>query len=158
MELSKNMYSENFEQIVLGCEVCKAPMAANRGSRITCDQCENTIISRTRPVVKKIVPDDKETYSVSKKELMEMRTDKILSLNAYVYMAFRMDYSGHLEQPTINLKKFCDRWGITQYDVLQAVTALARKGFMRLELKQMQAQALSRDERIQALEESVSGQ
>lgn len=139
----------------LFCESCNKEKGLDRGTRFTCEDCESRILARTaKPInlLDRNIPELPEEYLLSRKELMELRLDKLLTLKLYIYFAFRMDYSKNPVKDKVNLKNFCKRWQVTQEDVLVSVAALARKGFMKLEISELKAQALSHDERIEMLE------
>jgi hypothetical protein len=147
---------ENMETVSLFCESCNKEVGVDRGTRRTCDKCESSILSKLS-LTRKVIPvRTREEYNLSRKEMMELRVDKIMSLKLYTYMAFRMDYLGE-DSPKVDLKKFCNRWQVTQEDVLQSIAGLARKGFMKIQIRDLTAKVLSHDDRVAELEDILNG-
>ena len=68
--------------------------------------------------------------TIEREELIFLRESKVLSQRGYIYLALRADFSD--EQQKINIRDFCTRWQITQYDLMNTLSILGKKGFVQL--------------------------
>lgn len=105
-------------------------------------------------VKKPDLPESKSQMSLSERELRFLRFHKILSNSAFVYFALRVDAANQASKE-VDIRSFCDRWGVTQYDLTSAVSTLGKKGFVSLNGGNLVVEAHSESDIIHRLSDQV---
>ena len=97
---------------------------------------------------------DESCYSLDMPELKALRMDGLLPIKTYVFLALIIDNPAGLKK--IDMGLFCSRWGIPSYEVLQAIGQLARKGLINLKPQDIDAEIITRSQRLKHLEGAVN--
>lgn len=103
---------------------------------------------------KPIAPSLEPSYSLDISELKALRMDGLLPIKTYVFLALMIDNPSGLKK--IDMGLFCSRWGIPSYEVLQAIGQLARKGLINLKPQDIEAEIVTRNQRMKNLEDSIN--
>ena len=85
-----------------------------------------------------------QLISINAKELKKLRRAKIINLEAYVYLALKIQY-GDKSHMRIHSESFCESWKLLPHEMGAAVAKLQKKGligynapeFIQLELFQL---------------------
>jgi len=92
---------------------------------------------------------------IDEMELKGQKSEGLISLRYYVYLALRIDgVSGSIKkvEPSI----FCKKWAISREDFITAIASLSKKGVLVMNVKDIEAQALSHKERLENMEVAAS--
>ena len=91
---------------------------------------------------------------LTEEELKGIRADGLTPARLYIYFALRIE--GVDSNPTsINLREFCDRWGLLKEDVIIAILSLTKKGVAQTDMDFISSRIYTHEERIQLMEDSV---
>lgn len=91
---------------------------------------------------------------VDEKELKGLRADGLTPTRLYIYFALRIE--GVDSNPTsINLREFCDRWGVIKDDVVIALASLSKKGVAYNEMERLTSRIYTHEERMNILKSSL---
>lgn len=87
-------------------------------------------------------------------ELKGLRAEGLTTTRFYVYMALRIDgVSGAMK--TVQISDFCQKWAVGHEDFIAAIASLSKKGVVAMNLKGLDAQAITHKERIESMEKAV---
>ncbi len=87
---------------------------------------------------------------LDRNELMGLKAEGLIPLRGYIYCALRIDGLTNQIKP-LKMFEFCQRWGLTETDVIAAIANLGKKGIVKIRVK-VEAQAITHDDRIKAME------
>lgn len=148
------------------CGLCHKPTDPEQstwmeaGKYYLCTACYGKIKFRQAEAIAK--KEEKLNYNVAfdidRPELIFLRSQKILSMRGYIFLALRADYSTEQNQHQLDIKTFCDRWYISQYDLISVLSILGKKGFIRLKGGKLELQVLDKKHILSGLEESLNEQ
>ena len=67
-----------------------------------------------------------QEFNLTAKELKKLRRKKLISLEAYVYLALKIQY-GEKSQISLHSESFCKDWGLLPHEVGAAFAKLQKK-------------------------------
>jgi hypothetical protein len=153
-------FREEIEE--MKCELCLVTENLSQlGSFQYCPEHYERMSKRTGLATKEnnqtIIEIDKEPISISlnERELRFYRYHKIFSNSAFVYFALRIEASEKSKSSGIDIQSFCNRWGVTQYDLTSAVSTLGKRGFVSLSGGTLSVEARCESDIINGLKRQV---
>lgn len=116
-----------------------------------CPACDKSIKEKLSGVKKAIAPHPENAVIVDRNELIGLKTEGMISLRFYVYMALRIEgVTGSLKW--VEVETFCKKWAIRSEDFIVATASLSKKGVVRMDVSRFKAQAVTHKERVQSME------
>jgi hypothetical protein len=115
----------------------------------TCDESIKAKLSKSINGTKEVR--QSKGILIDKEELVGLKQDGLASLRLYVYMALRIDGVTDSMQ-AVDIQDFCKAWAIQPEDFMSAIASLSKKGVVKINVPQFNAQAVTHKERIQAME------
>ncbi|MGL5061897.1 MAG: hypothetical protein ACRC62_18155 [Microcoleus sp.] len=92
---------------------------------------------------------------LDRNELMGLKAEGLIPLRGYIYCALRIDGLTRQIKP-LKMFDFCQRWGLTETDVIAAIANLGKKGIVKIKVN-VEAQAITHDDRIKEMEIAARG-
>lgn len=145
------------------CHVCKKIFEAGTllwqevGQYNICAKCHSKVRLRQAESAaertKKLNFDS--NFVLDRDEILFLRDSKILSKRGYIYLALRSDYDDPEATVSLNIVDFCDRWQITQYDLMQAMAILGKKGVVQVRAGSLQIRVLGKANIINGFEKMI---
>ena len=77
------------------------------------------------------IPKEDGKLVLAESEIIKLRSNKLLSMQAYFYLAILCSYGEGVEK--IDKEWFCKRWGISQDEFALTLAQLQKKGFLKSE-------------------------
>lgn len=105
------------------------------------------------PRIKPSRPSEAKPVVVDRDELLGLKIEGLVSLRTYIYFALRIDGISTSLQ-SLNMPGFCDRWGVSEVDVISAIASLSKKGIVKTVFS-VKAQAMTHKERLDGMEKSL---
>lgn len=91
---------------------------------------------------------------IDEQELKGLRAEGLTTMRFYVYMALRVDgIQGSMK--AVQIPTFCQRWALSLEDFISAIASLSKKGIVVMDLKGLDAQAITHKERIESMEKGI---
>lgn len=145
------------------CNLCKTNIDPDQstwmdsGNYYLCAKCESKIRLRQAQVAVKREEELNFDGSINldRSEIIFLRKNKILSMRGYIFLTLRIDFSTEQTNHSMDIKDFCDRWGISQYDLISALSIFGKKGFINLRGGKLELQILDKTAILDGIEESL---
>lgn len=96
------------------------------------------------------------SVELDRSEIIFLRHNKILSVRGYIFLALRVDFSIEQTNHSMDIKDFCDRWHISQYDLISALSIFGKKGFIYLRSGKLELQILDKKHILGNLEKNLN--
>ena len=75
-------------------------------------------------------PELQEFY-LDAKELKKLRDSRVLNLEAYIYLAIKVEYGNkHKLSIRLNFESFCEDWGLLPHELVSALAKLEKKNLL----------------------------
>jgi len=108
-----------------------------------CSYHNAELIERKKSKKKNPSPSD---YVIDESELRALRMDNIIQMKAYIYFAFHLDYQKEI-QATVDITKFCQRWGITKSQFLSNSSLLSEAGMIEITTNDLLVKVFNRGDK-----------
>ena len=128
-------------------------MLDREGDYYLCFECDQKLSRRQQSQKKEI--EKSQGLVIDRVELVGLKTEGLLSMRSYVYLALRLD-GIEKQLHKINTRSFCQKWGVSKTDYLIAIASLNKKGVIDMKLPDISARAYSHQEKMEILERGLN--